>query len=198
MQNAISALRGGRFPARAFTTMLCCVWGYSFAYSLFRCLLYRPNVCVGLAATLPLAVVWGTLERKRWGRIALLCLSFLALSLFVWMLGTLFFAGRSLIAPAERNLSGYLSYAVNLFAETPLITIATLILSGITALWFLLPAGRSEFNQGKKVVLTSGQRLIAGLIVILWCLGMMLTPAAVEKKSQPTPIKASRRLTTRY
>lgn len=198
MLDALNALRGGRLPARSFTTLLCCVWGYSFAFSFFRCLLYRPNLCVGMAAALPLAAVWGTLERKRWGRITLLSLSFLALALFIWMLGTLVFAQRAGIPSGDRNLAGCFDYALRLYAETPGTTIATLLLSLLTAFWFFLPFVRSEFDQGKKVVLTSGQRLIAACLVVFWCLTMLATPSSEETRSNVVPLKTTRRLTTRY
>jgi hypothetical protein len=184
--------------ARGFTTFLCCAWGYSFAYSFFRCVLDRCGLMVCLAAALPLVAVWASLERKRWGRLALIGLSLLAQALFGVILAILIFSHHVWIDPAERHFFGYVKYALRLFGETPETTLTLLLLSAATAIWLFMPWARAEYIQRKKRYLTPGQRVIAVSIVALWGLTMIATPTPPEIRFPDTPLKTPRRLSMRY
>lgn len=183
---------------RALTTMLCCGWGFSFAYSFFRCVSDKSSMLVCAAAVLPLTAVWAALERKRWGRLVLQVLSLLAQALFGIMLVMLMVTDRVYVAPGDRHLWGYLLYTIRLFAETPSTTLAILLLSATTSIWFTMPWVRKDYEVGKKVVLTPGQRIIAASVVAFWGLTMSVTPTVLESRSTYIPLKAPRRLSMRY
>ena len=184
--------------SRALTTLLCCGWGYSFAYSFFRCVLDRSGLFVCLAAALPLAAVWAALERKRWGRLVLIGLSMLAQALFSLMVTLLIFSHHQRVFPTEQHLFSCVRYALHLYGETQESAIGVLILSAVTAGWFCMPHVRSEYLQRKKPYLTPGQRIIAVSVVSIWGLTMMATPTLPESRSPDLPFKTPRRLSTRY
>ncbi len=184
--------------ARGLTTLLCCGWGYSFAYSFFRCIQDRSGPLVCAAAALPLAAVWASLERKRWGRLVLISQSLLAQALFALILSIVSFTNRVRVMPSERNIIGYFVHALRLFGERPEITLAVLILAVATSIWFCMPWVRAEYDQRKKPLLTPGQRVIAITVVSLWCVTMVATPTLPESRSPHTPLKTPRRLTLRY
>jgi hypothetical protein len=184
--------------ARGLTTLLCCGWGYSFAYSFFRCMLDGSGVIVCLAAALPLAAVWAALERKRWGRLSLIVLSILAQALFVVMLSILLYSNHVRPEPADHHLSGCLHDAIHLFSETPDTTVAVLVLSFVTFVWFCMPWVRTEYVHQKKNYLSPGQRVIALSVVTLWGLTMIASPTPPETNAPNTPLKTPRRLTMRY
>ena len=63
---------GSTQTPRLSTTLLALAWGITSAYILFYSLLISHNIRPCLAALVPLVITWATLERKRWGRLALL------------------------------------------------------------------------------------------------------------------------------
>jgi hypothetical protein len=180
------------------TTLLCCGWGLSFACSFFRCALDGSGPLVCVAAALPLAAVWASLERKRWGRLVLIGQSLLAQALFALILSILAFSNHVQMEPAERHFFGYLNYALHLFGETKETTLVVLLLSAATTVWFFLPWVQAEFELSKKPFLTPGQRVIAATVVSVWCLTMIATPTRPESRSPNIPLKTPRRLTLRY
>jgi hypothetical protein len=184
--------------ARSFTTALCCAWGYSFAYSFFRCIQDRSGLLVCMAAVLPLAAVWAALERKRWGRLVLIGQSLLAQALFAIMLSTLACSHPAWIDPTERHFLGYVRHTLHLFGETRATTMGILLLSAASSVWFCMPWVRREFESRKKPFLTPGQRLIAVTVVSVWCVTMVASPTRPESRSPDMPLKAARRLTLRY
>jgi len=198
MPNTLSASLRPIYHARLLTTLLCCVWGYTFAYTFFQCVLDNASPLTMLAAALPLAAVWAALERKRWGRLVLIVLSLLAHGLFAMMLMSLAFSNQVPLAPSERHLFGYITHAVSLFGDTPGATLSILLLSGFTAVWLCLPWVRDEFEKQKHVDLTPGQRVIAASVVILWSVTMVATPTVLESRSPNLPLRTPRRLTLRY
>lgn len=184
--------------ARGVTTLLCCGWGYSFAYSFFRCILDGSGPLACLAAVLPLVGVWASLERKRWGRLILIGQSLLALVMFMMIMYMLAFSHQVSVDPAQRHFLGYLNYSLHLFGETPQTTLAVLLLSAATAIWFGIPLVRAEYEQCKKPFLTPGQRVIAAAMISLWGITMIATPTRSENRSPDMPLKTPRRLTLRY
>ena len=184
--------------SRGVTTLLCCGWGYSFAYSFFQCILENSSPMVLLAAALPLLAVWAALERKRWGRLALIGLSLLAPGLFALMLIALAYSNEVWIRPSDRHLFGYIDTALRLFSDSPSTTIGVLVLAAATAIWLCIPIVRDEYIKKKKPFLTPGQRVIAASIISIWGITMIATPTTVENRTPNIPLKAQRRLTLRY
>ena len=169
--------------ARVITTLLCCCWAYSFAYSFFRCVLDRSGALACFAAVLPLAAVWASLERIRWGRLVLIGLSLLAFGLFCSILFALIFSQSAIVPVTDRNFAGYILWALRLFGESPEITLGVLLLSAATGLWFSMPWVKNEFELRKRRMLTPAQRTIALSVVTVWILTMMATPTPPESRS---------------
>ena len=124
--------------------------------------------------------------------------SLLAHGLFAMMLMFLAFTNEVWIAPAERHLLGYITYALRLFGETPETTLAVLLLSAVTTIWLCMPWVRDEYEKKKKPFLTPGQRVIAVSVVSVWGITMIATPTVAESRSPNIPLKTPRRLTLRY
>ena len=184
--------------SRGVTTLLCCGWGYSFAYSFFQCIIENSGPLVLLAAALPLVVVWAALERKRWGRLALIGLSLLAHAIFALMMVDLAYSNEVAIPLSDRHIFGYFDAALRLFSDTPTTTIGVLILSAFTAIWLCIPIVRDEYTKKKKPFLTPGQRIIAATVISIWGITMIATPTIVESNTPNIPLKATRRISLRF
>jgi hypothetical protein len=169
--------------ARLLTTVIAGCWGLSSAYLLFNSLLVTHDTRPCLAALVPLIVVWATLERKRWGRLALLGLSATALGLFAAGLGYVASLGDHWLRPTDRNLAGYVRMALPLFADNPTAAYATLILAVTTGLWLRRPVVIAEFERGKRATLALAQRGIALSLVGCWALALIFTPFAPAVKA---------------
>ena len=184
--------------SRGVTTLLCCGWGYSFAYSFFQCIVENSKPLVLLASALPLVAVWAALERKRWGRLALIGLSLLAHGLFALMLIVLAYSNEHWIPPSDQHLVGYFGTALRLFSDSPSTTIGILFLSAITATWLCIPTVRDEYIKKKKPFLTPAQRVIAATVISVWGITMIATPTIVESRTPNIPLKAPRRISLRF
>lgn len=183
---------------RATTTLLCCVWAYTFAYSFFQSVLERSSPLVMLAATLPIAAVWAALERKRWGRLVLMAQSVLAHLLFGIMVVFLACSRERVAGPVDHNLFGYINYALQLFGETPETTLSILLLAALTAVWLSMPCVRDDFESQKKAFLSPGQQIIAAAVIGMWGLTMATSPTVQETRMPNLPFKTPRRVTMRY
>src|SRR5579883_1668485 len=131
--------RSGETPpsARLLTTFLACGWGLASAYLLFHALLVTHDAGPCFAALVPLIIVWATLERKRWGRLALLGLSATALGIFVGAVGWIASIGKNMYNyyPPLRHLADYARIALNVYSENPNTAKIVLFLAALTGLW---------------------------------------------------------------
>ena len=144
-------------PINPGTTFFAVGWGLLAAYQLLDGLLVTHSVRFMVDGPMALLMVWATLERKRWGRLALLGMS--ATVLVVCLLG------RRL---AEATGSEGLSATIEFFATTPGGLGAMLLLAAWTVFWLRRSAIVAEFEQGKRTGLRMGQRAIALTLVGLW------------------------------
>jgi hypothetical protein len=135
---------------------------------------HDPRPC--FAAIVPLVIVWATLERKRWGRLALLGLSATALGLFVAAIGFIAAVGDRWLHPAERNLANYAKIALHIYSADPTTAFTVLILAATTGLWLRRPVVIAEFERGKRATLAVAQRAIAMLLVSCWGMTVIFTP----------------------
>lgn len=178
------SVNGTPTSARLLTTLLASCWGLSSAYILFHALLvtHDPRPC--FAALVPLVIVWATLERKRWGRLALLGLSATALGLFVAAVGFIAAVGDRWLHPAERNLANYAKIALNLYSADPMTALTVLVLAATTGLWLRRPIVIAEFERGKRATLAAAQRAIAMLLVSCWGMTVIFTPWTPTDKNR--------------
>ncbi|HLJ57896.1 MAG TPA: hypothetical protein VKT77_22855 [Chthonomonadaceae bacterium] len=183
---------------RVMTSLLCCIWGFTFGATFFECILDACGPLALFAAILPLVSIWAALERKRWARMVLMTLSALAIALFAIMAVWIACSDQGLPGAADRDLQGFLLYALNHFSVTPGSALWILVLSATTLIWLCLPWVREEFASMKDPSLTPGHLLIAGWIVVFWGATMIATPAQDERSGPQGLLRAGRRLTLRY
>jgi hypothetical protein len=164
---------GTGIPARLTTTLLASGWGLVSAYILFSSLLINHSARSCYAALAPLIAVWATLERKRWGRLALLGLSATALGLSIAGIGRAFALAS---AQGERSLFYYLGTATQWFSLNPAANLALLLLAAMTGFWMCRPDVVAEFERGKKATLAVAQRMIALSLVGGWGLFVLFAP----------------------
>jgi hypothetical protein len=165
---------GTWISARLTTTLLASGWGLVSAYILFSSLLVNHNARYCYAALAPLIAVWATLERKRWGRLALLGLSATALGLSIAGIGRAFALANAF--QGERSLLDYLGAATQRFSLNPSANLVLLLLAAMTGFWMCRPDVVAEFERGKKATLAVAQRMIALSLVGCWGLFILFAP----------------------
>lgn len=162
---------------RLSTTLLAIAWGITSAYILFYSLLVSHNVRPCLAALVPLVITWATLERKRWGRLALLGLSCAAMGLFVGTLGLSASVVHATLPVAEQTPLRCLTMALGFFGEkSPLAGGVIVALAAMTGLYLRRPNVAAEFEQGKKQTMALAQKGIAAALVGSWGLTFIGAP----------------------
>jgi len=152
-----------------------------------------------LCSLLPLVAVWATIERKRWGRLALLGLSSASLGFFAAAIGNAIASNFAAIQSGKFGFNALLAdvtrYIVTIgFKDQPQIAFAILILSAMTTFWMCLPNVRTEYERGKNAKIAIAQRAIAMTIVGCWGITFLLPtgmPAEQSIKSRPNKNPAS-------
>jgi hypothetical protein len=155
------------------TTLLTCGWGLVAFHIFFEGILVRHTPVAALAALLPLIAVWATLERKRWGRLALLGMSMVSPAVFVilFALAPLWLHAHSLASGLQLGLRlTVLPYG------SPTTAGLVLLLSAASGIWLRRRAVIAEFDRGKRAALANAQRHIAAFLVVVW--GAMLAMPA--------------------
>jgi hypothetical protein len=173
---------------RRLTTLLASGWGLFSAYIFFQSLLITHDTrlcCVGLV---PLVVVWATLERKRWGRLALLGLSATTLGIFTVVVAYLASFGVR-IHPSPSSIASDARLALHIFTNSPNLALIVLALSMATGLWLCRREVIAEFNHGKRKNLAIAQHVIAFCLVGCWGLTVALVPLTSAAKGPiPAPL----------
>jgi hypothetical protein len=171
---------------RMATTLIACSWGLASAYLLFYSLLIESSTRNFLLGLVPLVAVWASLERKRWGRLALLGLSSATLGVFAADFGLVISKNFTDIMSSKAKVSKMLADGMEFFDFQPQILLALLVLAAMTAYWMCRPVVRDEYETGKKATLAIAQKAIA--ITVVGCWGMVfLMPTGM-----PTPPKNSK------
>jgi hypothetical protein len=176
--------------SRTLTTLLAGGWGLSSAYIMFHSLLVTHDARLCIVWFVPMVIVWATLERKRWGRLALLGLSSTSLGLFVAGLGYVAAFGDSTFTPAQRDISHYSSLVIQMYSGAPTATYVTLFLAATTGFWMRLPAVVAEFERGKRVALAKAQQAIAFSLVACWAVTILFSTSSLKI---PAALAATRR-----
>lgn len=182
---------------RFATTLIACAWGMASAYALFYSLLIKFNLRDFLLALVPLVAVWAAIERKRWGRLAMLGLSSVALGACAAALGLAIATHLTALQAGKPVLNAILHDALYSFGGQPQIAIALLVLGAMTAPWMCRPAVRDEYESGKKATLAVAQKAIAMTVVGCWGVTFLLptgtvTPHAAGKKGTQAMSKTQR------
>lgn len=175
-QNA--TMYGDSASKRWMTTMLAGGWGVASAYILFNSLLVTHDARPCFIALVPLVVAWATLERKRWGRLALLGLSATALGLFVTACG---YMTAKYTNEVRLDVSSCIHGALKLFGDDPAAATAVLALAATTGLWLRRPQVVAEFERGKRPTLATAQRSIAMSLVGFWGIVVLFTPLTPQR-----------------
>jgi hypothetical protein len=158
-----------RSRVNPMTTLLASGWGLISAYILFTTLLSPLTLLVKLvtvlAALFPLIAVWATIERKRWGRLALIGLSTTAVGFFVATAG--YYAA---VTNSDALFAGRLPVGLQQlpFDDSPFTLGALLVLAVANGLWLRSPRVIIEFEYNKRPTLAIAQRVIAASLVGCW------------------------------
>ena len=177
---------------RFSTTLLALCWGITSAYILFYSLLVSHNVRPCLAALAPLIITWATLERKRWGRLALLGLSGVALGLFVGTIGLAASIVHATLPVAQQTPLRCLEMALGFFGEKNSLAGGIIVgLAAMTGFYLRRPDVAAEFERGKKQTMATAQKVIAAVLVGCWSLTFLSTPLP-DMKSKPEVSAPSR------
>jgi hypothetical protein len=189
--NSYSSIPG---RIRFMTTFIAGAWGLASAYTLFYSLLVKPDMRYFLLALFPLVAVWATIERKRWGRLALLGLSSAALGFFAANIGLTISIHFKDFQAGKLNVDKVVSTVLRGFNYQPQIAIAVLVLAAMTAYWMCLPNVRTEYERGKNATLAVAQRAIAMTVVGCWGITFLLpTGTALEQSGKKSaPVKSSK------
>ncbi len=177
------------------TNALACLWGAAAAYILCCSLLITHRYGYALAALVPLIAAWATLERKRWGRMALTGLSMITACPFIFLLAE-FAALHSQAQPKKFTLGSGVRDIAALYDISATAGFGLVVLAVVTWLWMLRRQVKNEFNQHKKNTLANAQRAIATVLVCCWGGAVALTPLVTggrDSDSNGRPTAASPR-----
>lgn len=161
--------------AAPLTNALACLWGAVAAYILCYSSLITHNLWFAIAALSAIIAVWATLERKRWGRMALLGLSLTTVGVFVFLVSA-FAAFPDHVEPEVQSLDNYLRSLASLYDIKTPAAIGLVVLAAVTGPWMLHSHVITEFNRNKKPGLAAGQRVIAIALVCCWAAAIVRMP----------------------
>ena len=168
--------------AAPLTNAIACLWGAAAAYLLWHSLIITHNARFSAAASASLAAVWATLERKRWGRLAMMGLSITTVGAFAFLMGAFGAFGKESL-PQVQMLGSALRSLARMYGFSVPAVIGLVALAAATGLWMLHPAVSAEFNHNKKLSLAGAQRGIAVGLVCCWAAAIAQMPMqAIEKQ----------------
>lgn len=166
------------------TNLLAGCWGFLASYLLIHSLLVTHEIRHCIVAPIPLLIVWATLERKRWGRIALLGVSLMALTLLVTSIGLEAYF-RNELPPLEQDAAHTAMMALRVYAQDAVTTTAVVFLALATGIWLCRDKVVAEFERGKRGALAAGQWVIAMTLVTFWAATVVFAAPAAT----PLPFK---------
>lgn len=170
--------------ARITTTAIIICWGLLSACALAYNLLIEFDLRTTLVAIVPLAAVWASLDRKRWGRMTLLFVSAIAwVGYIVALLFTLVTGNDWMDGGVSLSNCVYMALRM-MWNDYPPSGFVGLGLAAVTIYWMLRPEIVLEFGKGKQLKLSPGQRVIAILLAFCWTYAMLftsLTPVGHKK-----------------
>ena len=173
----LPTIRQEKFAHATFcTTLLACLWGAEAAYILSYSLFITHNMHLGLTALVPLVAVWATLERKRWGRLALMGLSLTTIGFFLVAVTVLIFLPNPTQTVEMQSLT-HLLYSLEATYNIGMpVVLGILLLAAFTGPWLCHPLVVAEFDQRKQRSMANAQRAIATVLVGCWGAAIALHP----------------------
>ena len=176
MEGSFPTRRGTSPFAVRCTTLLACLWGSAAAYILCHSLIVTHNKRYTVAALVSLITVWATLERKRWGRMALIGVSVTTIGIFGFFVSAFSaFPGSS--QPSQvRTLHKAVAQVAAYYGISLPVVFGFLLLAVVSSLWLCRAEVVTEFEQHKRPVLVSGQRVIATALIACWGAAIALNP----------------------
>ena len=166
------------------TSLLACFWGGGAAYILCYSLLITHNNRLAITALLPLVAVWATLERKRWGRLALMGLSLTTVGLFLIAMTLLTIFPYPAQFAEVQSLAKFLSSLEAAYGISTQAVLGMLLLAAVTGSWLWHPRVIAEFDQHKRHTLAKAQRAIATVLVGCWGAAIALNPLLTIDKAR--------------
>lgn len=164
-----------------FTDLLAGIWVLLNIYGVLCDLATPPApTYAGIMALLTLLVIaWSALERKRWGRLALLGIAGIKfIDILMALVCLLAFGHLGLDVHMHGVWCPLLVHSSHYGEMSVAIVIRTLLGCGtltiITLLWLLHPDVRMEFDSGKQFRTRRTQFVIALFLVMVWACGQLL------------------------
>jgi hypothetical protein len=156
---------------------------------MFRALFFEHSVALALAYIITLLVVWATLERKRWGRLALLGMSIaVPLTLICGLVYFAYILGHG-VDPFIATSSS--AKWITSFCCGPTPAAGLILLSLLAGLWLQQPTVAAEFERGKHRGLATSQRGIAVVLVVLWLVIVFSSSMVARQIPQPRRVAAT-------
>ena len=150
------------------TNILAACWGVAAPYMLVRSVFISHQMRYGLAAPIPLLIVWATLERKRWGRLALLSISLTAVALFIGVAFIAFGLNAGVFAGKQSSPGAIIAWFKSFYAQDGSTLVIVIGLAIATGFWMCRAAVVAEFERNKRSALAIGQWAIAVALAITY------------------------------
>ena len=163
-------------PAAFCTSLFACLWGAAAAYLLCYSVLITHNSWFAITCLVPLVAVWATLERKRWGRLALMGLSVTTVGLFLIALILLTVSPYPAQSVEVQSMAKFFQSLGAAYSISTQAVVGMLLLAAVTGLWMCHSAVIAEFDQHKRPNLAKAQRAIATVLVGFWGASIALNP----------------------
>lgn len=157
------------------TNLLAAGWGVAAPYLLVRSVFVSHQILYGLAAPIPLFIVWATLERKRWGRLALLSISATAVALFVGVAFLAFGLNVGVFTGHQSSPGALVAWFKSFYAEDGTTLLIVIGLAVATGFWMCRAAVVEEFERNKRTALAVGQWAIAVSLAVAYTVTLFLS-----------------------
>lgn len=180
-------------PAHSsIVTVLAGCWAFSGACGFFQSALVTHQIAPCVASFVPLVSGWAALERKRWGRLALLGMSWTILGACILGMVTLILIENHYGHHVPRRHAALVALLMRLYsANQP--DMFRMPLAALSGLWLWRSRVIAEFNTNKRTSLAVMQHCIALTLVLVWCTpflgGRAQTPGGERSVRLLSPMK---------
>ena len=177
---------------RQLTKSLIIVWAlisaYAFVNAVVGSLSGNFDLRTLLATIVPLAAVWAAFDRKRWGRMTLIFVSYVAWLGYIVTLVYTGATGRNWMLDYDAKSVLYTALEV-MWNGSAFAGFVGLSLAAVSLHWLQRNDVSRDFNEGKKMTLSPGQRIIAIALTFCWLYAMLFLPMLpIRDKAQKGPV----------
>ncbi len=170
------ATRETESPAVArVTNVVVACWGVAAQYMIVRSMFVSHQMRYGFGAPIPLFIVWATLERKRWGRLAVVVISLTAVAMFIGVAFLAFGLNLGVVMGHPSSPANMLAWFRNFYSQDSTTLAVVILLAIATGFWMCRAVVVAEFNKGKKNALAFGQWLIALALAVAYTATLFLS-----------------------